>query len=216
MEKAELNRIKRAFLPKQPKKEALSFEYKRRIIPKNILLLSSFLILLILTGVRLTSDNKTHNSRVVNPSSTEQVSSKENYPEEIRSLTLIEKYNNLTKLFPQFPLTIYGPSLKSLSVDFSKPIDLNRKSIRIFTANPGRKIGIILKDYTFTSNADSPITKTSDKDGVLSINVGNTLGLTQRLNTYKISQIRLIFYFNDKLSPVKIPKIDIVPIKHKI
>ncbi len=210
MKKAELNRIKKAFLPKQPKREVLPLEHKKRVIPKNILLLSSFSIILILTGVKLIADNKTHNGQVVNSFSAEKVSSKENHPKEISSLTLIEKDNIPTKLFPQFPLTMYGPSLKSLSVDFSGPINLNQKSIRIFTANPGRKIGIILKDYTFTSNAGYPITKTSDKDGILTINAKDTAGLAQGLNIYKISQLRLIFYFNDRSSPVKIPRIDIV------
>jgi len=210
MEKAELNRIKRAFLPKQPKRESLPLEYKKRALPKTILLLSSFLILLILIGIKLIADNKTHNGQVVNSFSAGKVSSKENCPKEISSLTLIEKDNIPTELFPQFPLTIYGPLLKSLSVDFSEPINLNQESIRIFTANPECKIGIILKDYTFTSNANSPITKTSDKDGILTINAEDTAEFAQGLNIYKISQLRLIFYFNDKLSPVKIPKMEIV------
>ena len=210
MEKAELNRIKRAFLPKQPKKEVLPLEYKKRILPKNILLLSSFLIVLILASIKLISDKKDNNSRPVNFLASEEAPPKKSHSQNIKSLTLIEKNNTLTQLFPQFPLTIYGPSLKSLSVDFLKPINLNQESIRIFTTTPNRKIGIIVKDYTFSSNADSPITKTSDKDGTLTINTENTAGLAKYLNTYKVSQLRLIFYFNDKLSPVKIPKMDIV------
>ena len=207
MTKQELTRLKTAFLPKNKGKKELPSPKSPPQLNIGMLVGISFsVVLATLIISHLTRSNK-------NPLKATKTSlaMQANFAQgEIESLILIEGKNNLKPILKEFPITITSASLKTLVVNLQNPLNIYENNVRIYFENEPKQIGVVLKDYLYSSNSQEPVKVDLKGESYLEINSQKMDFNKYNLNLYRISQFRLLFEPDPANPSLKIKAIEIV------
>jgi len=205
MPKKDLTRLKQAFLLNNQQETPLQ-KNKPRFTLNLLLTVSVSVVLIAFTISFFTKDNVVDKLK----NAAGRFTGKEMVlSEEIESLFLIEEMNRIRPLLKKFPITISGSHPATLGVNFRKPLNIQKDSIKVYFDEGLQEIKIVLKDYLYFSNSLNPIKievngRSASEIGTKSLDFRNV-----DLNPYKINQLRLIFDSKTQPSVFRIKKIEV-------